>query len=412
MEQQELSGARTTPSVALQQSIRPLFAVGGLYSTANGVAWIMRDLAAALGRIGAPVTVCAADCVGRQSIGHIFEPPTRWVTAPGRWLGGLSWSVKLKPILEREIARADVVHNHSVWMLPTSYASRIAERLDRPVVFTAHGTLEPWALAHSGWKKQLVGWAFQNRDLNRASCIHVNSRAEAAGIRTYGLKQPIAIIPNGVDATFLGALPGRERFERAFPRAAGKRIALFMGRLHKKKGLELLLRAWPRLASEFTNWVLVIAGPDNGFETTVRQLIQELDLTQSVIVTGSLQGESKREALGAADAFVLPSFSEGFSMAVLEAMAAGLPVLITPGCNFREATAAGAAIEVEATVESTQAGLRRLLSLGDAERQKMARSARTLIAARYTWDRVAQQTMQLYCWLTGRESRPEFVWDT
>src|SRR5262245_60952191 len=104
----------------------------------------MRDLAAALGRIGAPVTVCAADCTGRKSIGHIFEPPTRWVTAPGRWLGGLSWSQKLKPILEHEIARADVVHNHSVWMLPTSYACRVAKRLDKPVVFTAHGTLEPW----------------------------------------------------------------------------------------------------------------------------------------------------------------------------------------------------------------------------------------------------------------------------
>ena len=261
----------------------------------------MRDLAAALGRIGAPVTVCAADCVGRESIGHIFEPPTRWVTAPGRWLGGLSWSQKLKPILEREIARADVVHNHSVWMLPNSYACRIAERLDRPVVFTAHGTLEPWALAHSGWKKRLVGWAFQNRDLDRATCIHVNSRSEVAGIRAYGLKQPIAIIPNGVDATFLGPLPGRERFERAFPQTAGRRIVLFMGRLHKKKGLEHLLRAWPRLAPQFTDWVLVIAGPDSGFETTVRRLIQELGMAQSVILTGNLQGESKREALGAAE---------------------------------------------------------------------------------------------------------------
>jgi glycosyltransferase involved in cell wall biosynthesis len=412
MEQLELSEGRATASVAATGRIRPLFTVGGLYSTANGVAWIMRDLAAALGRIGAPVTVCAADCAGRRSIGHIFEPPTRWVSAPGHWLGGLSWSQKLKPILEHEIARADVVHNHSVWMLPTSYACRVAERLDRPVVFTAHGTLEPWALAHSGWKKRLVGWAFQNRDLERASCIHVNSEAEVEGIRAYGLKQPIAIIPNGVDATFLGPLPGRERFEREFPQAAGKRIVLFMGRLHKKKGLELLLRAWPRLAAQFNDWVLVIAGPDNGFEPTARQLIRELDLASSVILTGNLQGESKRQALGASDVFVLPSFSEGFSMAVLEAMAAGLPVLITPGCNFPQATSAGAALEMEATVEGTEAGLRRLLSLRDAERGKMGRAARTLVATRYTWDRVAEQTMELYSWLTGQEPRPEFVLDS
>jgi glycosyltransferase involved in cell wall biosynthesis len=411
-EQLELSGATATASVAAEPRIRPLFTVGGLYSTANGVAWIMRDLAAALGRIGAPVTVCAADCAGRDSIGHIFEPPTRWVSAPGRWLGGLSWSQKLKPILEREIAGADVVHNHSVWMLPTSYACRIAERQDRPIVFTAHGTLEPWALSHSVWKKRLAGWAFQDRDLIRASCIHVNSRAEAEGIRAYGLKQPVAIIPNGVDGTFLGPLPGREHFERAFPQAAGKRIVLFMGRLHKKKGLENLLRAWSSLASQFNDWVLVLAGPDRGFETTTRRMIQDLDLAQSVILTGSLQGQAKREALSAAAIFVLPSFSEGFSMAVLEAMACGRPVLLTPECNFPEAAAAGAAVEVEASVKGTEVGLRDLLSLTDAERQKMGHAARTLIAERYTWDRVAEQTIQLYCWLSGRGPRPEFVLDT
>ena len=410
--QLELNQATATASVALQRPVRPLFAVGGLYSTANGVAWIMRDLAAALGRIGAPVTVCAADCAGRESIGHIFEPPTRWVTAPGRWLGGLSLAPNLKPILEREIADVDVVHNHSLWMLPNCYSSRIAARLNKPVVITAHGTLEPWALANSGWKKRLVGWAFQNRDLEQAACIHVNSKAEAAGIRAYGLTQPIAIIPNGVDATFLGPLPGRERFELSFPQTAGKRVVLFMGRLHKKKGLEPLIRAWASLASQFPDWILVVAGPDNGFETRTRQLIQELNLAASVFLTGNLQGKSKREALGAAELFVLPSFSEGFSMAVLEAMACGLPVLLTFGCNFPEAATSGAAVAVEANVSGLEAGLRRLLSLRDRELQKMGCAARRLIATQYTWDRVAEQTMQLYCWLTGRGVRPEFVLET
>ena len=156
---------------------------------------------------------------------------------------------------------------------------------------------------------------------------------------------------------------------------------------------------------------MVIAGPDCGFETPARRLIQELRLAQSVLLTGNLQGEAKQEALGAAEVFVLPSFSEGFSMAVLEAMACGLPVLLTPGCNFPEAAASGAAVEVEPNVGSVESGLRRVLSLSDTERQNMGRTARTLIAARYTWDRVAEQTMQLYCWLTGRGLRPEFILD-
>ncbi len=135
--------------------MKPVFVVGGLYSLANGVAWIMRDLAAALGRAGSPVTVCAADCYGRglASIGHVFEPPSRWVSAKGLWLGGLSWSPALKRQMGRTVSEADLIHNHSLWMLPNSYGSRAARRQHKPVVITAHGALEPWALEHSGWKK-------------------------------------------------------------------------------------------------------------------------------------------------------------------------------------------------------------------------------------------------------------------
>jgi poly(glycerol-phosphate) alpha-glucosyltransferase len=140
-------------------------------------------------------------------------------------------------------------------------------------------------------------------------------------------------------------------------------------------------------------------------------MIQQLGLSRNVILTGNLQERSKLQALGAAELFVLPSFSEGFSMAVLEAMACRLPVLLTPGCNFPEAVAGGAAMEVEASVSGTESGLQRLLSLRDAERQKMGCSGRKLVADRYTWDGVAQQTVQLYCWLTGGCPRPAFVLD-
>jgi glycosyltransferase involved in cell wall biosynthesis len=398
-----------TPTVSAQKTLRPLFAVGGLYSTANGVAWIMRDLASALGRIGAPVTVCAADCIGRESVGHIFAPPTRWVTAPGRWLGGLSLAPKLKPILEREIAKADIVHNHSLWMLPTSYASRSAEHVKKPVVFTAHGTLEPWALAHSGWKKRLVGCAFQNRDLSGAACIHVNSRAEVAGIRAYGLKNPLAVVPNGVDLTPFAQIPTRAVFDDIYPHLANKRICLFLSRLHKKKGLGHLIPAWRRVTKVFPEWHLMIAGRDDGYEDTLRRLVCDLGVKRSVTLAGPLFGEQKLMALGAASIFVLPSFSEGFSMAVLEAMAARLPVLITPGCNFPEAEEAAAGLQVEPTEDDTARGLHDLLALSDAERDQMGRNGRALVEREYTWERVALQMMDLYRWLLGGGQAPEWV---
>lgn len=389
--------------------MKPLFVVGGLYSEANGVARIMRDLAAALGRRGAPVTVYGAECYGRNSIGHIFEMPSRWVAARGFWLGGLSWSPQLKRLLHEGIRDADVVHNHSIWMLPNSYSSRIASLSRKPVVITAHGTLEDWAIRHSGWKKRIAGIWFQNQDLRTADCIHVNSEAEIAGVRAYGITSPIAVIPNGIHLPDFDPLPSPALFADKYPETRGKRIALFMARLHVKKGLEHLMRAWARVHAEFPDWHLVVAGPDCGLEPAARAIVAESQMQHAVTFTGNLNGEIRLAALSAARIFILPSFSEGFSMAVLEALACRLPSLITPGCNFRAASAAGAAVEVAPDVTGTEVGLRQLMSAGDAEREEMGRRGRALIEMNYTWDRVAEQTLELYEWLSKSGPPPEFV---
>ena len=393
--------------------MKPIFVVGGLYSRANGVAWIMRDLAAALGRAGAPVDVYGADCYGRgaSSIGEIFEPPSRWITAKGLWLGALSWSPGIRALLEAGIQRADVVHNHSLWMLPNSYASRIAQRLGKPVVITAHGALEPWAMQHSGWKKQLVGKWFQFRDLEEASCLHVNSLQEMEGIRALGYRNPVAVIPNGIHLPDFQDLPDRSAFRDRWPALKDKKILLFMARLHQKKGLDHLLKAWAQLRVQFADWHLVVAGPDDGFQGTACQLIEQLGLDHSVTLTGNLQGEQKREALAAADFFVQPSFSEGFSMSIVEALACQLPVLMTPRCNFQEAARVGAAVEVEPTVESTRDGLLAVLSLSNQQREHMGQVGYDLVRAGYTWDMVAAQTLNLYRWLHGSGTRPNFVYD-
>ncbi|MCA9073892.1 MAG: glycosyltransferase [Planctomycetaceae bacterium] len=394
-------------------TIRPLFSVGGLYSLANGVAWIMRDLAAAMGRVGSPVSVYAADCWGRgaESIGDVFEPPTRWVSARGLWMGGLSWSPAVKRLLNEEVANFDVVHTHSMWMLPNSYACRAAHRAGIPVVMTNHGNLEPWAIRRSAWKKRITGAAFQDRDLRRAECIQVNTESEIDGVRQYGLTCPIAVIPNGIHLPDFEALPSREAFDEFVPQARGKHIALFMARLHQKKGLGHLIPAWSEVMRSSPNhaWHLVLAGPDNGFEISARRLVKEVGCAEHVTFTGGLNGEHKRAALSAADLFVQPSFSEGFSMSIIEAMACRLPVLMTPDCNFIAAADAGAARLVDPTVESTTDGLLHLMSLSDAERQLMGERGHELIANRYTWDRVAQQTLGLYRWLINGGSSPEFI---
>jgi glycosyltransferase involved in cell wall biosynthesis len=391
--------------------MKPIFVVGGLYSQANGVARIMRDLASALGRAGSPVTVFGAECLGKESVGHIFELPSGWIAARGFWLGGLSWSPRLKGLLREGIRDADVVHNHSVWMLPNSYSSRIAGSNNKPVVITAHGALERWALNRSRWKKRLVGRLFQDRDLHTADCLHVNSRQEIEGVRAYGLKCPVAVIPNGIHLPDFVSLPPQGVFREAFPETRDKKIALFMARLHVKKGLDHALRAWSRVHKRFPDWHFVVAGPDRGFERQARQLVKDLALDRAVTFTGNLQGDLRLAALAAAEIFVHPSYSEGFSMAVLEALACRLPTLITPGCNFSEAAETGAAIEVSPDTQGTEAGFVELLSLSDLDRKEMGERGRVLVEAAYTWDGVARQMLDIYRWISLGGERPATVID-
>ncbi len=393
------------------KGLRPLFAVGGLYSLANGVAWIMRDLAAAMGRAGSPTSVYAADCWGRgaDSIGHLFEPPTQWVSAKGLWLGGLSWSPHLKSLMRQGVAESDVVHTHSMWMLPNSYACRAAHQAGIPVVMTNHGNLEPWAVNRSAWKKRITAAAFQDWDLHRADCIQVNTESEIDGIRAYGLTCPIAVIPNGIHVPDFHPLPSRERFDEIVPEARGKRVALFMARLHQKKGLGHLIPAWSQLVRKSSDWHLVLAGPDDGFEEAARRLVAESRCGDHISFVGALNGDEKLAALSAAELFVQPSFSEGFSMSIVEALACRLPVLMTPGCNFAAAADAGAALLVEPETPSTFEGLRQLTRLSPSELRQMGERGHELIASTYTWDRVAQQTLQLYHWLINGGTSPEFI---
>ena len=344
-----------------------------------------------------------------ESIGDIFVNPTTWVAEPGVWLGGLSWSPRLNRRIQADITAFDIVHNHSVWMLPNHYASNAGQIAKKPVVFTLHGCFEPWAMANSAWKKSVVGKWFQFGDLKAAECLHVNSKSEYSNVRRLGFKNPIAIIPNGVKLANFRGNAKDPSFHARLNIPPEKKIALFMARLHQKKGLSHLLEAWNKIRSDFENWHLVLAGPDDGYKVTCESMIDGFAMRNSVTLTGNLQGADRVAALSSADVFVQPSHSEGFSMSILEAMTFGLPVLLSPGCNFPEAVANGAALEVKATVEATENGLRTLLGMSKEERFSMGKHGESLVIKNYTWEKIGTQTLELYKWLTGAGPQPPFV---
>ncbi len=391
--------------------MRAAFVIGGLYHRANGIAWIMRDLAASLHTKNVGVEVFAADCrrPGLTSIGEIFESPTLWNSEAGSWLGGLSWSPKLHDRINNAIKTFHVVHNHSVWMLPNSYATRCAKRIGIPVTYTLHGSLEPWAMQHSSWKKRIVGLLFQYKDLHIADCLHVNSRRELENARQLGFRNPIAVIPNGIKFKDSENARSDPSLLDRFPHFSDRKCFLFMARLHKKKGLDLVLRAWKKVCADFPDWHFIIAGPDDGFQSACFSLIESLGLVQKVTMTGRLDGVDKHDVFEISRFFVQPSYSEGFSMSVMEAMAANLPALISTGCNFHEAAEHGAAVEVATEQEQVNIALRKMLEMSDEERMLMGERGRDLISRKYTWDKVASMTKEMYQWMIDRASKPDFI---
>lgn len=330
--------------------------------------------------------------------------------ASGEIVGPRSFgfSPGLRNQLQSLVPPGGIVHSHGLWMYPGWAARNAATGKNGRLLVSPHGMLEPWALDRSGWKKKAVGLLFENKNLQKAACLHALCLPEAENFRRLGLKNPIAIIPNGVDldepAISAGAIVEK------FPEIKGRRRILFLSRLHPKKGLGNLLQAWQKMAPNFKDWQLLVAGSgDPAYENELKTFSKDLISNKNVVFLGQVQGENKKQILAAADVFILPSFSEGFSVAILEAAAASLPVLLTRECNFPELARSNAAIEITTSAAGIENGLRQILELPDEQRKAMGQQGRELIKKSYTWPTVAEQMCCVYDWIAGTAAMPETV---
>jgi poly(glycerol-phosphate) alpha-glucosyltransferase len=327
---------------------------------------------------------------------------------------------------------ADVAHVHGLWMYPSVCALKWQCWTRRPGIISPRGMLDAWALNNSWWKKRVAGWLFENRHLRQAACLHAVCDAEAQAIRAYGLKNPIAIIPNGVDLPDVRTANAERQMSNWQPVIeGGRKILLYLGRLHPKKGLVNLLRAWARVSPErgvrHGEWALAIAGWDQGgHEVELKQIATELAIrwadirairsevgnqkseieSASVLFLGPQFGPDKDVCFRACDAFVLPSFSEGLPVAVLEAWAYGKPVLMTPQCNLPEGFATGAAVRIEPNPESIARGLEELFRTPGPALRALGANGRSLVASRFAWSQIARDMKSVYEWVLGGGPRP------
>lgn len=304
----------------------------------------------------------------------------------------------------------ELVHLHGLWTGLTPAAKSACQRLGIPFVLSPHGMLDEWALNHSRWKKRLVMSLFERSALKYAACIHALNQAEAASIRSLGFQQPIVIIPNGV------VLPTHmpARLPETFGKDA-RRVLLFLGRLHPKKGIDRLLAAWHNLkkfAPDITaSWRIVVAGWDEGDH--LRELTNstaELGLKDDVTFVGPLFGEDKQAGLANAGAFVLPSFSEGQPVTVLEAWSYSLPVLMTRACNMPEGFRVGAASEITNDPQGLAYQLAEQLA-DTVALQQLGRLGRSFVERAFSWSSVATRWSSTYDWLLGYGPKPDDVYD-
>lgn len=303
----------------------------------------------------------------------------------------------------------DLVHVHGLWMYPSLCGYRWHQRTGRPLIYTAHGMLDPWAVQNSGWKKRLVGSLWEDAAHRSAACFQVNSETEYRSLRSYGLRNPISIIPNGIDLPDLSI-----RHEAPWgDEVSGRKVLLYLGRLHPKKNLPALLNAWKAARGSSTgaqDWGLVMAGWDqNNHEADLKQQSRELGLADSVHFLGPLFGDKKAGAYQNAEAFVLPSLSEGLPMVVLEAWAYGKPVVMTPACNLPEGFAAGAALSTGTSAGAIKDTLVELCEMNETGRMAMGERGRALVSEKFAWPRIAEEMKKVCDWVVGGGPAPASV---
>ena len=377
--------------------------VPSINAESSGPSYSVPSLCQGLASVGCDVSLHFLDDVPTQLV-HV---PYQVTSYPRRELGlrNLGRSPAMFLGLLEAARRAEIIHNNSLWMMPNVYPSwvvrRLRQREENPrvkLVTAPRGTLAPWSLAKGKWKKRIFGALFQYPALRLTDMFHATSEKEYGEIRAAGYRQPVAIVPIGMDVP---------EVESHVKDDVGRvRKVVFFGRLHKVKGVDRLVRAWEQVVRD--GWELVIAGPDNGMLETLKGIVVERKLPR-VSFVGEINGPAKYEFLAGADIYVLPSDTENFGVTVAEALVSGTPVIASQGTPWQGLELERCGRWIPIGVEPLAGALKELMTISDGERAAMGARGKEWMAQDFSWKGIGAKMKAAYEWLLRQGERPEWV---
>ncbi len=391
--------------------MKVLQVVGTLAPCYGGPSIACPELSRELVRQGHQVSIYGSDVEGR---GHLKVPLDHPVLDEGveiRYFRALPWpdkymfSTALWRALGETVTQFDVVQIWSVYGFFTTAAAYWCRKRSVPHVVFPHGSLDPYLRRRNRPRKWFYTKLFAEADYRKASAVLFNTSEEMrlasdwSGLQSKGHTPKRFVVPIGLDARWFEEPDpaAGERFRRKFPALIGKRLVVYFGRINFKKGLDILAPAFARVARDCDDLHLVLAGPaDDDYGPKVRRWLSDGGVLEKATFTGALGGEERFTVLQQAEIFVLSSYTENFGQSVAEAMASGVPVVISDQVNiWPEVTRADAGLVVPCDADATAVALRKVLDDRVRARQ-MGDNGRRWAAEHLAWDIVGAQMVRVY----------------
>jgi len=365
-----------------------------LYS--GGFSEILYHLSKELVRRGHDVTIYTSDYkLGKEWAESLRQSKVK--VSPFRTrlnLAGLHITLGIIRSATAEVEHFDVIHMHNYRTFQNIVVHHYAKKYNIPYVLQAEGSL--LTFFYKGMLKKVFDAIWGHGMLRDATRVVAASRMEASQYKSIRVgENKIEIVPFGIDLSEFDNLPERGEFRRKCSLDDNQRIILYLGRIHKIKGLDLLVKAFADLSKPLSNIKLVIVGPDDGYLLSLKKLVADLGISDKVLFTGPLYGQEKLSAYVDADVFVLPSFYEDFGIVVLEACACGTPVVVTDRCGIADVIDGQAGLVVPHDKDQLRDALLHMLD-DDKMRLRFGEKGKLLVREKFNWEKIIKQVEDLY----------------